>query len=418
MRYVTALLLGLIVFAVSCVSDDKGFVPPTAEPSPTSDVLSPGVIATASAELRARTPTPTASPSPTATPVASPTATLVPPDVQLLNLETRIVGYGPDLTARIVGSFELKNNTAEQTEARLILPEGVRFSDVAMTDTVPLEHGNVPLVVEITGEFPIGVTELDIEVYSTENSVELKDRLVGDVVVPTPMLVSRAVWQYAKETQGTETNNITWFRKWQKRDLRIFVAGTDEAVEFYWELADELSELTGLTFTEYPIPLDSDMIVLVGLTVSRLIPLLPEERKQDAEVHFQTNAAAFDWELRDDEEIIGALAMAIGEPYSISFTNHNVLEETTQVLGPGADSPRYPDSIFYEVDGVSGTVTELSDIDRAVLRFLYDPRIFAGDTFEEVESRIAFVDDMAPKLLSSLISDGEPVFTAESLNSD
>ena len=47
----------------------------------------------------------------------------------------------------------------------------------------------------------------------------------------------------------------------------------------------------------------------------------------------------------------------------------------TQSLGVLMDSSRYPDSIFY-----SGwtTVTEYSDLDRAVIRLLYDPRIEPG----------------------------------------
>ena len=413
MRYVSApILLALLLVIAACGSDNKGFIPPTVEPTATSDPLSPGVIATADALLQSRTPTPTATVQASPTPASSPTATPLPPDVQLLDFEARIAGYNSDLTARIAASFTLKNNTVGPTEAQIVVPEGFDLVEDDSNGIYTLEPDEDPLAIEITGELPLGVTNLTVEVHSTDASFELKDSVSQEVIVATPMLVSRDVWEYAKETQGTETNNITWFRKWEKRELRVFVAGTDAAVEFYWQVADELSELTGITFIEHDQPLTGDMIVLVGLTVDRLIPLLPVERQADAQVHFQSNAAAFDWELQDDAEILGGLAMAIGEPYSVSFTNHNVLEETTQVLGPGADSPRYPDSIFYEVNGVSGTVTELSSIDRAVLRFLYDTRISAGDTFAEVEARIAFTDDLDAGLLNSLIQDGQPVYVA------
>jgi hypothetical protein len=413
MRNFVALITLALALTIACGGGGKGFIPPTAETTPTPPSLSPGVIATADAALRARTPTPTATTQPTATPVASPTATPIPPDVQILGLETHIDGYDTDLTARISATLSIRNNTGARTQARIVLSAGFLPAGQPASGVIDLEPGVEPLTLELSGRAPVGSTEVSISVLPVTEPAEAIDTLRHEIEVPMPMLISLAAWEYAKETQGTETNNITWFRKWEKKDLKVFVAGTDEGVAFYWQVADQLSELTGLTFNEYAVPLESDMIVLVGLTVSRLIPLLPEERQAQATIHFQTNAAAFDWELIDDAQIIGGLAMAIGEPYSQAFTDHNILEETTQFLGPGADSPRYPDSIFYEVDGVSGTVTQLAPIDKTVISFIYDPRISAGDTFDEVESRIAFIDDMSPSLLASLIESGETVYAPE-----
>jgi hypothetical protein len=61
--------------------------------------------------------------------------------------------------------------------------------------------------------------------------------------------------------------------------------------------------------------------------------------------------------------------------------SHLIWEELTQVLGIMNDSYEYADSIFYqEWTDVQG----LSDIDKAVVEILYDPRLESGMDMEEV----------------------------------
>jgi hypothetical protein len=61
--------------------------------------------------------------------------------------------------------------------------------------------------------------------------------------------------------------------------------------------------------------------------------------------------------------------------------SHLIWEELTQVLGIMNDSYEYADSIFYqEWTDAQG----LSEIDKAVVSILYDPRIESGMTMEEV----------------------------------
>ncbi|MEE2826133.1 MAG: DUF2927 domain-containing protein [Planctomycetota bacterium] len=53
---------------------------------------------------------------------------------------------------------------------------------------------------------------------------------------------------------------------------------------------------------------------------------------------------------------------------------HFLLEELTQSLGMAGDSTRFKESVFYEDGGQRqfGTATELSELDRKLIRFLYE----------------------------------------------
>ncbi|MCB0404381.1 MAG: DUF2927 domain-containing protein [Bdellovibrionales bacterium] len=62
---------------------------------------------------------------------------------------------------------------------------------------------------------------------------------------------------------------------------------------------------------------------------------------------------------------------------------HTLLEELTQVMGPMRDQALYEDSVYYEKNGVSGVVTQLSQIDARIVAFLY-MYLEPGDTLEDV----------------------------------
>jgi len=62
-----------------------------------------------------------------------------------------------------------------------------------------------------------------------------------------------------------------------------------------------------------------------------------------------------------------------------------ILEEITQSLGLGMDSPKYPNSIFYETSTDGGFATEYADIDRELIRLLYHPQMRVGLNRIEVE---------------------------------
>lgn len=63
-----------------------------------------------------------------------------------------------------------------------------------------------------------------------------------------------------------------------------------------------------------------------------------------------------------------------------------IFEEIVQSLGLGKDSPKYPDSIFYEIPGNGGFAQQLSDLDRELIRLLYHPRMRIGLNATQVEA--------------------------------
>lgn len=67
---------------------------------------------------------------------------------------------------------------------------------------------------------------------------------------------------------------------------------------------------------------------------------------------------------------------------SVDWQKHLLREELTQSLGLMNDSHQYDDSIFFQ--GRSYT-TVYSDIDKALIRLLYNDKIKAGMTWSEIE---------------------------------
>lgn len=90
-----------------------------------------------------------------------------------------------------------------------------------------------------------------------------------------------------------------------------------------------------------------------------------------------------DWQILKARIVINAIL-------EDDHINHCLLEELTQSLGLPNDSDRLRPSVFNE----SARLTRLSDLDRILIRTLYDPAISAGmnlgtfrDTAEAVISR-------------------------------
>ncbi|MEL6718854.1 MAG: DUF2927 domain-containing protein [Bacteroidota bacterium] len=62
-----------------------------------------------------------------------------------------------------------------------------------------------------------------------------------------------------------------------------------------------------------------------------------------------------------------------------------ILEEITQALGLGKDSPKYTNSIFYETPTNGGFATEYSEIDKELIRLLYHPAMSVGLNAAQVD---------------------------------
>lgn len=65
-----------------------------------------------------------------------------------------------------------------------------------------------------------------------------------------------------------------------------------------------------------------------------------------------------------------------------------VKEEITQALGLGNDSPRYPESIFFETRTQGGFATAYAEIDKALIRLLYHPEMETGLDAQAVDARL------------------------------
>ena len=72
---------------------------------------------------------------------------------------------------------------------------------------------------------------------------------------------------------------------------------------------------------------------------------------------------------------------------ALSATNRKSLirEEITQPLGFGKDSETHSDSIFYETAGDGGFATAFSQLDKNIIRMVYDRRLKGGETVAQAE---------------------------------
>ena len=61
--------------------------------------------------------------------------------------------------------------------------------------------------------------------------------------------------------------------------------------------------------------------------------------------------------------------------FGIDDQSHLLREELTQALGMWNDTAKYPDSIFYSVYAYT---TEYLEVDREIIRTLYNPRVKVG----------------------------------------
>lgn len=109
------------------------------------------------------------------------------------------------------------------------------------------------------------------------------------------------------------------------------------------------------------------------------------EKFPDAEGQIRSNFALFNvwW---DDNNIInkGRIFIDINRP-NLTQQKSLILEEITQTLGLGKDSPRYLYSIFYETFSNGGFATEYSIIDKELIRLLYHPDMKVGLGINEVD---------------------------------
>lgn len=113
------------------------------------------------------------------------------------------------------------------------------------------------------------------------------------------------------------------------------------------------------------------------------IYFVPESDFSRYEPNYIPTNMGFFWTWWDNWEIVRSRIMISTVNITQKERSHLIREEFTQSLGLMNDSYNYPESIFYQ----SWTnTTEYADIDKAIIKMLYQPEIRVGMTKKEVQN--------------------------------
>ena len=176
---------------------------------------------------------------------------------------------------------------------------------------------------------------------------------------------------------GDQVNVIT---KWASK-MKIYVGGSP-APENILELTKITNEINILVSDGFQIDIVSDsaesnFYIFFGskYDIAKKFP--------DSAKHLDYTDALFTvYALPEIHEVFAGYMYVDIFRTSITEQHHLLREELTQSLGLMNDSPTYYNSIFQS----SWTkTTEYSDIDKELIRILYNKKIRAGHTIDEVE---------------------------------
>ncbi len=179
------------------------------------------------------------------------------------------------------------------------------------------------------------------------------------------------MWEFAEEQQSPVVY------KWLT-DPAIRVHGQPSESDIA-ELRRVVSELNGLV--------DTIDISVTSSTLANINMHFIPKKDIPFETYHEDNAVAF-FRIWWEGNAIFKAEIYISSDLSTNERRHNIREELTQSLGLRNDSPAYPDSIFYERNGISSSVTEYADVDRACIALLYRDDVKPGMTREELREVI------------------------------
>jgi len=137
----------------------------------------------------------------------------------------------------------------------------------------------------------------------------------------------------------------------------------------------------------------NDLIEDDRVTVTRddrnpnvVMRFVPEAQFRSVEPNYVPRNLGFFWLQWNNQSISNARILVSTTGVTQRERSHLIREELTQVMGLMRDSYDYPDSIFYQrwTD-----VNEYADIDREVIRLLYQPTITFGMSQQQVTAEIA-----------------------------
>jgi Protein of unknown function (DUF2927) len=176
-------------------------------------------------------------------------------------------------------------------------------------------------------------------------------------------------------------NSSSLIYRWDG-DLRINITGEPEYSDIDAVLS-AMEELKGLTGNVSLSLTDSDANVIVY--VGNEAPILDYLEINDTSY---SHGGFFFWTLDDSVTVNRSVIAISSDYYSGAARANNLRYGLAYVLGLHGLSPLYPDSIFYT--GYA-QVDHYSDLDRALVRMLYDDRVKAG--MSESEALAAFGAD-------------------------
>lgn len=180
---------------------------------------------------------------------------------------------------------------------------------------------------------------------------------------------------------GGESN---YLKKWiQDIKIKVIGAPNDEDLENLKQVMEELADLTGLQFLfDNKDPNITMYFIPHGEFKKHADPAIAE-----------ANWGLFWYFEGMKGQIVQAKILVEIDQGDQSSRNHLVREELTQSLGLGQDSWRYYESIFFQ----GYTITEFfTDIDRQIIKMLYDPNIPPNAEREMVE--VYFTNKLADSI--------------------
>lgn len=179
-------------------------------------------------------------------------------------------------------------------------------------------------------------------------------------------------------------------RRWE-RPVRLFMDGDKPAalVQEAYAVIDEMKSLVPhLDIQWVTDPDDANVQIFFGPYKQYSSKYAPKSRK-----YLRRNWGFFTVRWHASSSGIESASMYVDthRARDDDQRKHLLREELTQLFGLMADSKRYPDSIFYQH---WSTTTQYSELDRALIKMLYDKQIHSG--MDEQALRAVWADT-APK---------------------
>ena len=209
-----------------------------------------------------------------------------------------------------------------------------------------------------------------------------KEEPEPQILEPLPL---SPVHQYFVEVAFGKTyiSDYRAIRKWEE-DIKLFVPET-QYLHLNEELDTIISELNTLIgdikIEKVSNLYDANYVVYFGRGSD-----YAEKYESNASGYVQDFKSLF-WIYSSNWRIYGAsIYVDVFRETDEECQKHRLREELTQSLGLMLDSNEYPLSIFYDEETC---VTEYTDLDRKLIKILYDPNITPGMSRRAVEEYLA-----------------------------